>query len=226
MSFDWAPLMFAVTAVVQITDEKCVGCRRCTQVCPSGALEMEGRLARLDESKCVGCFKCVEACIPYDAISIRSAPDPRVLSTATDETNKSLVETLCAKARFKADARICVCTGTTAAEVAAAIVDGVHEPEELALATGVRSKCGMWCLAPTMRLLEAHGIAVERSSKDHRIYPDGAGSETAIWTISDEVADKYPEYRVRESRAAVEDGTNLNSPTPWFPDIQPRKQQQ
>jgi hypothetical protein len=79
----------------------------------------------------------------------------------------------------------------------------------------------MWCLAGVMPLLDAHGVSVERSAKDHRIYTDGSGTHVGIWTIPDEVADKYPEYRLKENLAAVEDGTILNSPNPAFPDVAP-----
>ena len=41
-------------------------------------------------------------------------------------------------------------------------------------------------------------------------------------TLPDDVADRYPEYRLRENLDAVESGQNLNSPTPMFPDIQPK----
>jgi Fe-S-cluster-containing hydrogenase component 2 len=213
----------ATTAIVQINDEACVGCRRCVNVCPSDALEMNGKLAVLTDDKCVGCFKCVEACIPYNAISARRDPNPRELGVPPERLDRPEVRELCAKARFDPEQAICMCTSTTAAEVAAAILDGVREPEELTLATGVRAKCGMWCLAPTMRLLAAHGIEIERSSKDHRIYGDGDGTDVAIWTIPDDVADRYPEYRLRESKEAVESGQNLNSSTPMFPDIQPEQ---
>jgi len=64
-------------------------------------------------------------------------------------------------------------------------------------------------------------IEIERSSKDHRIYGDGDGTDIAIWTIPEGVADRYPEYRLRENLDAVESGQNLNSPTPMFADIQP-----
>jgi Fe-S-cluster-containing hydrogenase component 2 len=213
--------MFKTSAVVAITDEKCVGCQRCVSVCPSDALAMNGRLAVLDEPRCVGCFKCVEACYPYNAISITANPNPTTLTVPEDEYEQPSVDDLCAKARYAPDAMVCLCTGTTAAEIAAAIVDGVHVPEDLALATGVRAKCGMWCLAGVMRLLDAHGVSVERSAKDHRIYTDGCGTHVGIWTIPDEVADKYPEYRLKENLAAVEDGTILNSPNPAFPDVAP-----
>ena len=91
--------MFRTSAVVEITDEKCVGCRRCVNVCPSGALEMDGRLAVLEEPKCVGCFKCVEACGPYEAISIKRDPSPRVLTTPEETYDQPAVDDLCAKAR-------------------------------------------------------------------------------------------------------------------------------
>jgi Fe-S-cluster-containing hydrogenase component 2 len=214
--------MFESAAIVEISEEACVGCTRCVNVCPSGALSMDGRLAVLEESKCVGCFKCLEACIPYNAISTRRDPEPRHFGVPRERWNRSEVRELCAKARFDPQQAICMCTSTTAAEVAAAIIDGVHEPEELPLATGVRAKCGMWCLAGVTRLLAAHGIEIDRSPKDYRIYGDGDGIQVAIWNVPDDVADKYPEYRLREMREAVENGSNLNSPTPMFPDIQPR----
>lgn len=209
--------MFKTSAVVAISDEKCVGCRRCVNVCPSGALEMDGKLAVLDEPKCVGCFKCVEACGPYEAISIAADPNPRVLTTPEDTYDQPAVDDLCAKARLAPQSVVCVCTGTTAAEVAAAITQGVHEPEDLTLATGARSKCGMWCMSPIMRLLDAHGVAVDRSPKDQRIYPDGAGTQVGIWTIPDEVAQRYPEYRLKENFEAIEDGAILISPP--FPEV-------
>jgi len=215
--------MFETSAVVAVNDDNCVGCQRCVNVCPSDALAMNGRLAVLDEPKCVGCFKCVEACHPYDAISIKANPEPRVLTVPEADYDQPTVDELCAKARLKPDAVVCICTQTSAAEIAAAIVSGVHDVEELCLATGVRAKCGMWCVAPTMRLLNEHGVTIERSPKDQRLYADGSGTDVAIWNIPDEVADKYPEYRLKENLAAVEDGTSLHSPTPWFPDIQPSK---
>src|ERR1700747_1413194 len=187
--------MLTTSAIVQISDDACVGCRRCVNVLPSDALAMDGKLAVLEDSKCVGCFKCVEACIPYNAISVRRDPNPRQLGLSQEWSDRPQVHELCAKARFDPQQAICMCTSTTAAEVAAAIIDGVREPEELTLATGVRAKCGMWCLAPTMRLLAAHGIEIDRSPRDHRIYCDGGGTDVAIWTIPALVRDRHPGYR-------------------------------
>jgi Fe-S-cluster-containing hydrogenase component 2 len=211
--------VFTTSAIVKITDEKCVGCQRCVNVCPSDALAMSGRLAVLDEPLCVGCFKCVEACHPYDAISVLRDPHPRHLATEISEESRSGVEELCAAARLDPEAVICLCTSTTAGEVAAAVLGGVRVPEDLTLATGVRAKCGMWCLTPAMRLLRAHGVEITRPAKDQRIYADGDGTEVAIWTISDEVADRYPEYRLREDLEAVE--RDEVPPAVGFPGIRP-----
>ncbi|MHB1345182.1 MAG: glycyl-radical enzyme activating protein [Thermoleophilia bacterium] len=55
----WAPeIMFHA--------DRCVGCGRCVEVCPNGAIEViEGR-ARTDRSACADASLCVEAC-PHDA---------------------------------------------------------------------------------------------------------------------------------------------------------------
>ncbi len=63
--------------------EKCRGCRRCTRVCPAGAItrvEVEGRerpLAVIDYSKCIGCGACAAACRPK-AIGLTTLVAPRL----------------------------------------------------------------------------------------------------------------------------------------------------
>lgn len=46
---------------------KCVRCGRCVEVCPAGALALEGTKLRFDYSKCIRCYCCHEMC-PKDAI--------------------------------------------------------------------------------------------------------------------------------------------------------------
>jgi Fe-S-cluster-containing hydrogenase component 2 len=198
--------MYKTVAIVDIIDENCVGCTLCINMCPSDALHMEDRLAILTEDRCVGCFKCMEACIPYGAIKPAADPNPRVLHTPPEEWKAEAVEELCAKAYFDPDESICTCTRTTAGEVAAAIDNGTDVVEELCLETGVRAKCGMWCLSPVMRLLAAAGVETERPAKDYRVYPDGAGVEVGLWSVSDEVAARYPEYPIEEDRRLAMDG--------------------
>jgi electron transfer flavoprotein alpha subunit len=54
---------------IRVIDDKCVGCRQCVKVCPFGAIEMQGRLARIDLTKCTVCGACVETC-KFDAIEV------------------------------------------------------------------------------------------------------------------------------------------------------------
>jgi len=48
----------------------CNGCEVCTNVCPTGAINVNGT-AVIDQSKCIGCGKCVSVC-PRGAISLQT----------------------------------------------------------------------------------------------------------------------------------------------------------
>src|SRR5262249_58988948 len=95
---------------------------------------------------------------------------------------------------------VCVCTGTTASEVAAAIAEGITAPEDITMATGVRAACGWLCLTSVTRLLEASGNPLSRPKQDYRIYTEA--TKVAIWNIPDGVDEKYPEYRLVQSLEA------------------------
>ena len=43
---------------------KCVGCRRCATVCPTGAHVFRDGAHELDRDRCVVCGTCVDACLP------------------------------------------------------------------------------------------------------------------------------------------------------------------
>jgi len=53
----------------------CIGCGRCTEVCPSFAIKLIDKKANIDEKKCIGCGSCVHICpksaidIPWDSVS-------------------------------------------------------------------------------------------------------------------------------------------------------------
>src|SRR6516164_952555 len=166
--------MFKPNLVVQVVEEACVGCNQCVNVCPSGALSLDKhrRKAVLDEPRCVGCMKCVEQCIPYGAIGILPNPDGRQLGIPPEDRDEAAVNELCAKARLAPEQVVCVCTGTTASEVAAAIADGITAPEDITLATGVRPPRRWFCLPSLARLLQAIGILLPRPKHFFRLYTD------------------------------------------------------
>jgi len=62
----------AARALVAVVDsEKCTGCGTCEEVCPIGAIALDG-IARVDPTKCDGCGRCVTEC-PQDALSLQKA---------------------------------------------------------------------------------------------------------------------------------------------------------
>ena len=48
-------------------DEKCIGCGKCTSICPSGAIEMVGGRPAWTKGKCLKCCGCINRC-PVSAI--------------------------------------------------------------------------------------------------------------------------------------------------------------
>jgi len=59
--------------VLEVDLAKCTGCGQCTEVCPTGALRVEGGHAVVDAGLCRGCEACVPAC-PQDALAWKEAP--------------------------------------------------------------------------------------------------------------------------------------------------------
>ncbi|RQR30157.1 MULTISPECIES: (2Fe-2S)-binding protein [unclassified Burkholderia] len=192
--------MINIIQVVSVVDANCIGCKQCDQVCPTEAIKTVDRLARVDTERCTGCNKCIEACMDHRAIKREFLDAPRHVSTDCRTVDRAAMERICAAARLDPQESICLCTATTAGEVAAAILKGGTTPEAVSTMTGVRGVCAIWCTGPVMRLLEAAEVKVARSPRDWRVYPEHAGMAIGIWSVSAEVADKYPEYRIRENQ--------------------------
>jgi NAD-dependent dihydropyrimidine dehydrogenase PreA subunit len=59
-------------ATLRLAVEKCIGCGRCTEVCPHGVFGMTGNKAGIeDKDSCMECGACAKNC-PADAISVNT----------------------------------------------------------------------------------------------------------------------------------------------------------
>jgi len=56
--------------MIEIINEKCVGCGLCIKACAYDAIVLKDKLAEIDLGKCTLCNACVQDC-PFDAIIIR-----------------------------------------------------------------------------------------------------------------------------------------------------------
>jgi len=196
--------MKKVYMLAVVDEEKCIGDKICENVCPTGAIRVVEKKAKVDDTKCAACLKCVDACGEQ---AIRMIPRPETLVLRVDPTavDQDELHELCRKAKLDPEEPICLCTLTQAKEVAAAILNGAATPEEVTRMTGIRTSCAMWCMAPVLRLLQAHHVEMSPPS-GYRWY----NVEAALWEIPEEVARKYPEYRIEEDQRLFEEGAMDN----------------
>jgi Fe-S-cluster-containing hydrogenase component 2 len=192
--------MRKVYSLAEVDQTLCIGDRICENVCPTGAIRVIKKKAVVDAQKCAACLKCIDYC-GEGAIHVVPRPQPVLLRVDPSEVDQGQLQELCRKAYLRLDDVICPCTATTASEVGAAIIKGARTPEDVSIMTGVRTACGMWCMALVQELLRAYGIKTT-PSKGYNWYE----VNTALWNVPEEVVLKYPEYRLEEARRLFQIG--------------------
>ena len=73
----------SVISISEVLEERCIGCRLCTYVCPSNAITVneteKGLKARVEEAFCRGCGICMAGC-PEKAIELKPYREATLLS--------------------------------------------------------------------------------------------------------------------------------------------------
>lgn len=60
-------------ATLKFSTEKCIGCGRCSEVCPHGVFGLTGKKAQvIDRDSCMECGACARNC-PVNAISVEAS---------------------------------------------------------------------------------------------------------------------------------------------------------
>lgn len=183
----------------EVVEDKCTGCEFCELVCEQKAIQVHDKKAKVDKDKCYNCAKCIVIC-PNMAIRSRPWPEPKVIKLDDSDVDPAAIKELCKRADLDPERVICICTLTKAKETAVAILKGARTMEDLSAMTGVKSDCGGWCMDPLGRLLEAYGIDVQFPENAKGGYP----MKTRLRDVSDEVAKKYPEFRIEEDKKLLE----------------------
>ena len=148
--------------------------------------------AVVTSGKCVACQNCRDIC-PEGAISHVLRPEPLILGVDPTEVDQTALLELCRKAHLHPHQWLCMCAGIRVREGAAAVLKGAKTPEAIALMTGARSGCTVYCHMTSLRLLKAHGIEI-KPPKGYRWYDE---SQTC-WEVPEEVIKKYPGHFLKE----------------------------
>jgi bacterioferritin-associated ferredoxin len=136
----------------------------------------------------------VDRC-PEDIMWMEARDEPLVTTVRPDEVDQDAVNALLIKAGIDASMSVCVCTLTPGSEIAAAVVKGAQTLEEVCAMTGMRSGCGIYCVAPALRLLEAAGRDMTPPGQ-HRWYP----TTLSLYDLSEEACARYPDAYIAEDR--------------------------
>lgn len=186
--------MKVVKFLSTVDETRCIGDRLCENICPTAAIRVIGKKAEVDGGTCVDCKRCLSVC-QQDAITMVARPEPVILRTDQGDVDPVRLRELCIRAHLHPQQFICLCTRTRVSEAAAAVLKGAKSPEEITLMTGAHSGCMLYCMAPMLRLLHAHGLEII-PPKNHRWYD----VTSTLWDVPEEVVKKNPGYYFEEDK--------------------------
>ena len=76
----WSNLLKkAMCSRPRLTPKKCVGCKKCFEICPAKAITMKKNKPHIDREKCIRCFCCQEFC-PKGALKVHRPTIARIIS--------------------------------------------------------------------------------------------------------------------------------------------------
>lgn len=184
--------MKIVSFLAQVDESKCRGDKLCPQVCPTGAITVTDKKASVQNELCVACTRCFDRC-PEDAITMVPREAPKLVAVSMEEVDETEVRALCLKAHRQPDELVCICTGTFAGEIAAAIIKGARSIREVVRMTGAVSGCQEFCVPVVQRMLKACGVNIAEAGA-----PLNYDQTFSLWDIPEEISRKYPRFCVKE----------------------------
>ncbi len=191
-----------VNEVAVIDYGLCKRCPFCVRACPTDAISWDRHrhpVVQIDPDRCLDCTICMTRC-PNHAITMQARDEPLAFGVDWTRADRGEVSRICHAAHMHEEQIICFCRQTRAREVAAAILLGHRTPEELSVATGIRTGCGVLCITSVLRLLKAAGVEVQKAP-GYQWY----GTYVTIWDLPAEAFEKYPEYFLKEDLEAAKE---------------------
>ncbi|MCB2101041.1 MAG: 4Fe-4S binding protein [Rhodobacterales bacterium] len=186
--------MVTIEFQAEVIPAACTGCKKCVWVCPTEAIHMEDNIAIINKARCVSCQNCHGIC-PDDAIFKEERAEPLVLGVDYKSVDQDQIAEICRNSNIHPMQWLCLCTATRCREGAAAILQGAKTPEDIALMTGVRSGCTVYCTMMSLRLLKGAGIEVVKPPK-WRWYD----TTQTLWEFPEELKETYEGYFLDEDK--------------------------
>jgi len=188
--------MKVVKYVARVDVTRCIGDKLCEEMCPTAAIRVAQKKASVEESKCLACNRCVDRC-PSAAVAMLPRQQPVTVAVSVADVDPTAVARLLRAAHRLPGELVCVCTLTSAEEIAAAIVKGARSVREVSAMTGVLSGCQEFCVPTVQRMLKAAGVDLKRAEA---IAPMKYVQTFSMWDVPDGLMAKHSGYHLEEDR--------------------------